>query len=239
MHSHFFIKQAAMSSTGPFQIRDTYIRVDTMADTYARMAELAFALFLDGAADPSPLFCPPYDPRGAMDQEERKAANGIKTIVFSAMAIEAAVFDLAAIQLGDKVATDYLDKMDLLGKWMIVPRLICGRSLREDGPAVNGLRGLVKARNALVHHKSKEWDKGGKAERAMTERWAKFEKDQVPNAFKTLVLLSLEVDAVLESYLGALPFYGKEVFTDSPRHPQVEEIVQRCREIHQKNWDDS
>ncbi|RMT13054.1 MULTISPECIES: hypothetical protein [Pseudomonas syringae group genomosp. 2] len=225
-----------MSSSDPFQIRDTYIRVDTMADTYARIAEDAFAFFLDDAADPSPLFCPPYDPTGAMDREDRKAANGIKTIVFSAMAIEAAVFDLAAIQLGDRVATLYLDKMDLLGKWMIVPRLICGRSLNENGPAFNSLKGLVKARNALVHHKSREWDREGKAERAMTDRWAIFEKDQVPNAFKALVLLSLEVDAVLEDFLGALPFYGTEIYTSSPRHPCVEEVVHRCRVIHTKNW---
>lgn len=55
----------------------------------------------------------------------------VKTNVFSAMALEAAAFDLAAIQLSDKVAANYLDKMDLLGKGMIVPRLICGRSLTE------------------------------------------------------------------------------------------------------------
>lgn len=64
------------------------------------------------------------------------------------MAIEAAVFDLAAIQLDDKIATVYLDKMDLLGKWMIVPRLICGRSLKEEGPAFNSLRGLVRAHSS-------------------------------------------------------------------------------------------
>lgn len=228
-----------MSSSEQFPIRDTYIRVDTMADTYARIAEDAFALFLDHATDLNPPVCTHYDPTGAIDREDRKAANGIKTIVFSAMAIEAAVFDLAAIQLGDKVVTIYLDKMDLLGKWMIVPRLICGRSLREDSPALNALRGLVKARNALVHHKSRQWDRVGKAERAMTDRWAMFEKDQVPNAFKALVLLSLEVDAVLEIFLGALPFYGKEIYTDTQRHPRVEEVVQRCRVIHQKNWDEA
>lgn len=72
-----------MSNSEPFQIRDSYIRVDTMADTYARIAEHAFAFFLDDAADPRPLFCPPYDPTGAMDREDRKIANGIKTIVFS------------------------------------------------------------------------------------------------------------------------------------------------------------
>ncbi|WP_232918619.1 hypothetical protein [Pseudomonas syringae] len=133
------------------------------------------------------------------------------------MAIEAAVSDLAAIQLDDKIATVYLDKMDLLGKWMIVPRLICGRSLKEEGPAFNSLRGLVRARNALVHHKSKEWDLEGKAVKAMTNRWSTFTKDEVPNAFKTLVLLSLELDAVLEDFLGGLPFYST-VQRSTPMH---------------------
>lgn len=225
-----------MATSSPFQIRESYIRVDTMADTYAKIAEQAFGQFLSETANPVPRPELTHDYAAFDEHETRKSVAGIKTIVFSAMAIEAAVFDLAAIQLGDKVAKDYLDKMDLMGKWMIVPRLICGRSLREDGPAVNALKGLVKARNALVHHKSKEWDKAGKAERAMTDRWATFEKDQVPNAFNTLVLLSLEVDAVLETFQGALPFYGKEIYTDSPRHPRVEKIVQRCRQIHLKNW---
>ncbi|WP_460138253.1 hypothetical protein [Pseudomonas sp. S2_A10] len=225
-----------MGTTEPFQIRDSYIRVDTMADSYAEIAEEAFGQFLTEMANPVARPESLYDYAAYDEHEKIKSVAGIKTIVFSAMALEAAVFDLAAIQLSDKVATDYLDKMDLLGKWMIVPRLICGRSLTEDGPAINGLKGLVKARNALVHHKSKEWDKAGKAERAMNDRWASFEKDQVPNAFKTLVLLSLELDAVLENFLGGLPFYGKEIYTDSPRHPHVEEVVQRCRNIHQKNW---
>lgn len=227
-----------MATTEPFQIRDTYIRVDTMADTYAEIAEEAFGQFLSATANPVARPELPHDYAYAAfdDHENRKSVAGIKTIVFSAMALEAAVFDLAAIQLGDKVAKDYLDKMDLMGKWMIVPRLICGRSLREDGPAVNGLIGLVKARNALVHHKSMEWDNAGKADRAMMDRWVTFEKDQVPNAFKTLVLLSLEIDAVLESFLGALPYYGKEIFNDTPRTPEVEKVLRRCREIHLKNW---
>lgn len=225
-----------MSSSEPFQVRDSYIRVDIIADTYAEIAEEAFGQFLSETANPVPRPESIEDDHAAFDEHERKkGVAGIKTIVFSAMALEAAVFDLAAIQLGDKVAK-HLDKMDLIGKWMIVPRLICGRSLREDGPAVNGLIGLAKARNALVHHKSKEWDKAGKADRAMIDRWASFEKDQVPNAFKTLVLLSFEIDALLESFLGALPFYGNDIFGDTPRTPEVENVIQRCREIHQKNW---
>lgn len=226
-----------MATTEPFEIKEGWVRVDTMVDTYANIAELAFTLFLDGTSDSSPLRCTPYDPTGALDREERKIMNGIKTIVFSAMAIEAAAFEFAGIQLGDKVAEQYLDKMDVVGKWMIVPRLVCGRSLREDGPAMNGLRGLVTARNALVHHKSREWDREGKAERAMHKRWATFQNVQVPNAFKTLVLLSLELDALLGNNItGPLPYFGKGVIPLPPRSSQVEQIVHRCREIHRDNW---
>ncbi|HEF4763162.1 TPA: hypothetical protein SAN82_005640 [Pseudomonas putida] len=226
-----------MATIDPFEIKEGWARVDTMVDTYANIAELAFTLFLDHTADPSPLRCPPYDLTGAMEREERKTMNGIKTIVFSAMAIEAAAFEFAGIQLGDKVAEQYLDKMDVVGKWMIVPRLVCGRSLREDGPAMNGLRGLVTARNALVHHKSREWDREGKAERAMHKRMANFQNVQVPNAFKTLVLLSLELDALLDNRtFGPLPYFGKGEIPPPPRSSQVEQVVHRCREVHRDNW---
>lgn len=219
-----------MINSEPFQIRDGWIRVDSLVDTYAEIAENAFALFLNDVIHPAPLFHPQFNPDEFLNQDRQKSINGIKTIVFSAMAIEAAAFDLAASQLGDKVATQYLDKMDLLGKWMIVPRLVCGRSLREDGPAVNALRVLIKARNGLVHPKSKEWDRAGKAEVAMIDRWTKFEKDQVPNAFKTLVLLSLELDALLNTLQTILPSY--EELRTPPRDPLVKDVVQRCRMIH-------
>ena len=226
-----------MGTTEPFEIKGDWVRVDTLVDTYANIAELAFAFFLDDTTDPTPLGFTQYDPTGVMDREERKIMNGIKTIVFSAMAIEAAAFEFAGIQLGDKVAEQYLDKMDVVGKWMIVPRLVCGRSLREDGPAINSLRGLVTARNALVHHKSREWDQEGKAVKAMQKRWATFQNIQVTNAFKTLVLLSLELEALLGNDTpGPLPYFGKGLITATPRNPFVEQVVYRCREIHRDNW---
>ncbi|MDN4547168.1 hypothetical protein [Pseudomonas sp. C32] len=225
-----------MGTTEQFEVRDSWVRVDSMVDTYAEIAEEAFGHFLLEKDNPIPHPGPERDFTAHYEHEDRKVVWGIKTIVFSAMAIEAAAFEFAGIQLGDKVAEQYLDKMDVVGKWMIVPRLVCARSLREDGPAMNGLRGLVTARNALVHHKSREWDQAGKAMQSMKKRWTTFENVQVPNAFKTLILLSLELDAVLGTTTGPLPFFGKEVFTATPRNPLVEQVVQRCREVHRTNW---
>ena len=87
-------------------------------------------------------------------QQRRMLVSAIKTIVFSAMATEAAIFDLGAIHLGDSYARQNLDRLDLVAKWIIVPKLICGTSLDTNGPGIQTLRELVKARNALVHHKS-------------------------------------------------------------------------------------
>ena len=86
-----------------------------------------------------------------MAQNGRMLTAGLKTIVFAAMCIEAAAFDFAATQLSDSYAQRYLDKLDLVSKWVVVPKLICGRSLKESGPSLNALRVLVRARNALVH----------------------------------------------------------------------------------------
>ncbi|RMR28024.1 hypothetical protein ALP36_200153 [Pseudomonas syringae pv. coriandricola] len=212
---------------------DYITRVDSLVETYAEIAEQAFGCFLDEANDPAALvgYSAFDDPDGLMEQYERRRAAGIKTIVFAAMAIEAAAFEYAAMSLGDQMAKK-LDKMDLEGKWMIATRLACGQSFQINSPAINGLKGLVSARNALVHHKSSPRDRAGKSAVKMMKRWADFEKDQVPNAFKTLVLLSLELDALPNNIIGTFPWYGKPPFQDFPRHPGVMAVIERCRTIH-------
>jgi len=224
-----------MTSREPFQVRDSWIIADSMVETYAEIAEEAFGCFLFEKGNPIPKPQWPSDATAYDQQEARKNVAGIKTIVFSAMALEAAAYEFALIQLGEPLAKTYLDKLDVVGKWVVIPRLVCGRSLREDGPAINGLKGLVAARNALVHHKTKEWDRAGKAEKAMRQRWVSFEADQVPNAFKTLILLSLELNAVLETD-GPLPPFETGWIHATPRNSLVEQVVHRCREVHRNNW---
>ncbi|MFJ3485425.1 hypothetical protein ACIPL1_18840 [Pseudomonas sp. NPDC090202] len=169
-----------------------------------------------------------------MDQYEGRRINGIKTIVFAAIAIEAAAYEFTAWGLGDQVARS-MDRMEIEGKWMIGTRLICGQSFNATGSAINGLKGLVKARNDLMHHKSKPDDDAGESARKMMKRWTEFENHQVPNAFKTLVLLSLELEALPNSMHGIFPFYQMDIFNDYPRHSGVREAIGRCQEIHRKH----
>lgn len=224
-----------MTTPEPFK---TYYdrRVDSLVELYANIAEQAFGSFLDEAIDPAALvgYSAGDDPYGLMEQYERRRAAGIKTIVFAAMAIEAAAFEFAAIALGDPLAED-LDKMTLAGKWIVATRLAFGQSLNPDGPAINHLRGLVGARNRLVHHKSKPDDSDGKSVQAMMKRWIDFERLKVPEAFGTLVLLSLELQALPEGVYDLLPFYQQHDFFDCPRHPGVKKAIDRCHEIHRNS----
>jgi hypothetical protein len=226
-----------MGATEPLEIRNSWILLDTMVHTYAQIAEEAFGQFLLEKANPVLRPELEHDAEAFHEHEKRKSVTGIKTIVFSAMALEAAAYEFATIHLGQHYAKTYLDKLDMLGKWLIIPRLVCGRSLQEDGPAINGLKALVTARNALVHHKSKEWDRTGQDIEAMKNKREKFEKTQVPNAFTTLVLLSLELKAILGDNIPVpLPLFGKGIMPVPRYNSHVENFVHRCRKIHRDKW---
>jgi len=79
----------------------------------------------------------------------------IVVVVFSALAVESYIYDYAARNLSDTFAKKYLDRLDLLSKWVIVPRLVTGREFPTGGQAFALLRKLVQRRNALVHNKTK------------------------------------------------------------------------------------
>ena len=79
----------------------------------------------------------------------------IISICFSAMALEAFIYDYAARNLGDGYVSQYLDKLDLTSKWLVVPRLVTGSAIDPGCQAIYLLKDLVKTRNRLDHSKSK------------------------------------------------------------------------------------
>lgn len=218
------------------------VRAGSMVRTYADIAEQAFGGFLDDSLNSAATvgLSSLEAHRRFRDHDERRRLNGIKTVVFAAMAIEAAAFEFAATALGDFVARGDLDKMGLVRKWMTVTKRICGQPLDFKGPAIQGLKSLVKARNALVHYKSKPESDAGTVREAMMAEWTQFEKDQVPNAFRTLVLLSLELEASPCGIFGGFPYHDKSIcppgFTNdySPR-PGVKAVIDHCYDIHKKH----
>ncbi|MDP1546942.1 MAG: hypothetical protein Q8L87_13055 [Anaerolineales bacterium] len=56
--------------------------------------------------------------------------------------------------MGDSFVKDYLDKLDTLSKWVVIPKLITGRELSRRQHWYGLLKQLIKTRNAITHHKS-------------------------------------------------------------------------------------
>jgi hypothetical protein len=89
------------------------------------------------------------------DYYEERERSAVVAITFAGMALEAFFYDYGAEHLGDKFVREHLDKLDLKSKFLIYPRLICGKSPDKSKAAYQSLGNLVSLPNDLVHFKSK------------------------------------------------------------------------------------
>jgi hypothetical protein len=76
-------------------------------------------------------------------------------IVFSTFTLEAYINHYGINRLSRNYFSSYLDKLDLLSKWLVIPRLVTGRKLDPGSRAMQDLSWLVSLRNRLAHFKSK------------------------------------------------------------------------------------
>lgn len=76
-------------------------------------------------------------------------------IVFSAMCMEAFIYDYAAYHLGDRFVREHLDRLKLESKWAVTAKLATGKKFAESSKAYGLLKELRKVRNKLIHSKSK------------------------------------------------------------------------------------
>ena len=86
---------------------------------------------------------------------ERQQDAAMIAVTFSAMALEAFLFDYAADILGDSYVLDHLDKLDLPSKYLIYPRLVCGKAPDKSEHTFELIRKVTRLRNDLVHSKSR------------------------------------------------------------------------------------
>ena len=88
-------------------------------------------------------------------QELRSQQHDILvSMVFCAMSAEALINYYAIERLGEKYFSDHLDRLDVVSKWAIVPRLLDREILKKGVEPLNGLQELIGWRNDLVHYKS-------------------------------------------------------------------------------------
>lgn len=82
--------------------------------------------------------------------------NFFNSFLYFSLFLEAYIYDYAARRLGDTYTKNYLEKLDIISKWVIIPRLITGRQIDTYKKSFAVLKQLIGVRNKLVHHKTQE-----------------------------------------------------------------------------------
>jgi hypothetical protein len=76
-------------------------------------------------------------------------------IVFSTFTLEAYINHYGISRLSRNYFSKYIDKLDLLAKWLVIPRIVTGKKLDPGSAAMRDISWLVSLRNRLAHFKSK------------------------------------------------------------------------------------
>lgn len=80
-------------------------------------------------------------------------------IAFAAICLEACIWDYAGCKMSQNKVTDNFGSLNLVGKWVVIPQLLCSSEITKvrigDTSLLCKLRELKKARDKLVHPKSK------------------------------------------------------------------------------------
>jgi len=101
---------------------------------------------------------------GVPDQEWRFFADKHNTItratpiviIFSALTVESYINYYATTRLSKSYLKNYLDRLDILSKWIVIPRVITGKQLHPGSKPIQDLSWLIKLRNELAHFKPRK-----------------------------------------------------------------------------------
>lgn len=191
------------------------------------------------------------DPTAYQEREKAYTRSALTSIVFAGLAVEAAIYEIAATHLTDKFTQDHLDRMDVFTKWALVPRLICGKALDPGGPGMNMLDELIQVRNLLVHHKSKplpnigswrESDTGcsvvydDDSRKVLEATFKKIDAetkriiDCATNGVRAIVCLSLELEDLLGIAVPVLGCYRPGWVSSEGEPPaSIRQLIADCR----------
>lgn len=91
-----------------------------------------------------------------LDPERELEKNGLISVLMATMFAEAFINDYASKSFGNSYFNNYVDRLSLLSKWVLVPKLKTKKDFPTNSQAFEYLNKLVSVRNDVVHFKSKE-----------------------------------------------------------------------------------
>ena len=90
------------------------------------------------------------------EKNDRIGRLALVVVVFCATSLEAFINYYAIRRLSKNYLKTYLDKLDLLSKWIVIPRITTGTQLDAGVKAFQDLSWLINLRNKLVHYKARK-----------------------------------------------------------------------------------
>src|SRR5690606_31855949 len=78
------------------------------------------------------------------------------SVIFLSMFLESYIYDFSARNQGDSFTSKFLDKLDTISKWIIIPKIISGVEIDRSRKSFETFKKLIRTRNKLIHWKSKD-----------------------------------------------------------------------------------
>lgn len=82
--------------------------------------------------------------------------DAMVTTIFCALTLEAFINSYGINSFSKSYFDNHLDKLNPVSKWLIIPKLVTGRQIGQDGQGYKLLRDVFKLRDKLVHYKSRK-----------------------------------------------------------------------------------
>lgn len=210
---------------------DSYSRIGGLHSTYFDIAQKEYAKCLEiESMDISAL-----NEFQVFDISDRMDQHKIKAIVFSALCVEAAINNYAGIHFGDKYSEKHLQSLDVISKWVIIPKLACGKSIDKSGSAFEALTRLIRSRNSLVHNKSKAFNSNPSFVDSLRVKELSFDQE-FRNSLKALYLLCMEMDFVLGQKNNPIGTLDKNFAVCLEIPKQLEPLYNECKGIVLKQY---
>lgn len=90
----------------------------------------------------------------AKNAEIQRAA--MVSLIFSALTLEAFINNYGIERFSRSYFDNHLDKLSSVSKWIIIPKLVTGKTIDSDSQPYEQLRRLFRRRDHLVHYKTRK-----------------------------------------------------------------------------------
>lgn len=109
--------------------------------------------------------------------------HGTKSVIFAGLCLEAFIYDYAARRFSNSYVDNFLDKLNLVAKWVVIPKLVLDKEFPRDTQAFERLVKLKKARDSYVHAKSKQEPASDEERARMLEELEEKETENFENSY--------------------------------------------------------